>query len=384
MLSTIRIRWRRSITALISLACPLLLLAGVVATASPASASSWTTSQLTPPASAFRNIASLATSPTSMEVFWVAQNGSVQEEYWLGTTWSSYTIAPPGSADPYSDIAAVARVKNAINWTIDLFWVAPDGSIKHRFNGNGLPWLTEPDVAPPGSAAAPGASMTVVSRAPNTWELFWLGPNTEIKDAYWYQGGPSGSFTLAAAGPSTPTLNPRQITAVSRASNTMEVWWIGKNGSVRDAYYYDTAGWNSFQLAAPGSAYVGNPPGQITAVSRASNTMEVWWIGPAHSVQDAYIFLPGTWNFFTLEPAGSAEFALAATSQAASSMDVFFRANGGNEVENASFVPPWSPPKPLEPPGPLDTGGITAISRTPASEDAFWVTWNGAIEHASK
>ena len=224
------------------------------------------------------------------------------------------------------------RVKNAINWTIDLFWVAPDGSIKHRFNGNGLPWLTDPDVAPAGSAAAPGASMTVVSRAPNTWELFWLGPNTEIKDAYWYQGGPSGSFTLAAAGPSTPAFNPRQITAVSRAPDTMEVWWIG----------------------------------------------------PAHSVQDAYIFLPGTWNFFTLEPAASAEFALAATSQTASSMDVFFRANGGNEVENASFMPPWSPPQPLEPPGPLATGGITAISRTPTSEDAFWVTWNGAIEHAHK
>jgi hypothetical protein len=312
----------------------------------------------------------------------VPQDGSVQEEYWTGS-WSSATIAPPGSADPFSDIAAVARVKNAVNWTIDLFWVAQDRSVRHEFNGNGLPWLAEPDVAPAGSAAS-GASMAAVSRAPDTWELFWLGPGSEIKDAYWYQGGPSGSYTLAAAGPSTPAFNPRQITVVSRQPNTMEAWWIGKNGSVQDAYFFDGAGWNFFQLAAPGSAYVGTPPGQVTAVTRSSNTMEVWWIGSAGSVQDAYFFTGAGWNSFTLEPAGSAEFALAATSQTASSMDVFFRADGGNEVENASFVPPWSPPQPLESPGPFASGGITAISRTPGSEDAFWVTGSGVIEHASK
>ncbi|EJR57937.1 hypothetical protein IK3_05232, partial [Bacillus toyonensis] len=29
------------------------------------------------------------------------------------------------------------------------------------------------------------------------------------------------------------------ITAVSRIPNSMEVWWIGANGSVQDAYWYD-------------------------------------------------------------------------------------------------------------------------------------------------
>ena len=60
----------------------------------------------------------------------------------------------------------------------------------------------------------------------------------------------------------------------------MELWWIGADGSVQDRYYYDGSGWNGFTLAAAGSALVqlGSGPA-ITAVSRASNTMEVWFIG---------------------------------------------------------------------------------------------------------
>jgi hypothetical protein len=36
----------------------------------------------------------------------------------------------------------------------------------------------------------------------------------------------------------------------------MEVWWAGPNGSVQDAYYYDGAGWNRFQLDP---AVIANP-----------------------------------------------------------------------------------------------------------------------------
>jgi hypothetical protein len=59
-----------------------------------------------------------------------------------------------------------------------------------------------------------------------------------VEDAYWYQVGPFGRFQLAPAASSTPGYVPRQITAASRASNTMEVWWIGRDNSVQDASYW--------------------------------------------------------------------------------------------------------------------------------------------------
>jgi hypothetical protein len=33
------------------------------------------------------------------------------------------------------------------------------------------------------------------------------------------------------------------IAAVSRIPNSMEVWWIGVNGAIRDAYWYEGTGW---------------------------------------------------------------------------------------------------------------------------------------------
>ncbi|EEM32055.1 hypothetical protein bthur0003_54400 [Bacillus thuringiensis serovar thuringiensis str. T01001] len=37
----------------------------------------------------------------------------------------------------------------------------------------------------------------------------------------------------------------------------MEVWWIGANGSVQDAYWYEGSQWKQFELAPAGSASIG-------------------------------------------------------------------------------------------------------------------------------
>ncbi|HEY7572410.1 MAG TPA: hypothetical protein VH796_13670, partial [Nitrososphaeraceae archaeon] len=57
--------------------------------------------------------------------------------------------------------------------------------------------------------------------------------------------------------------------AVSRIPNSMEIWWIGANGSVNDNYWYYGGTWNGFQIAPPGSA---STSGGITAVSRIPNS----------------------------------------------------------------------------------------------------------------
>ena len=280
-----KFRWRRKAAALLSVAGLSSILAGMLATGASA-APAWTTSQLAPPNSSVRNVAAVALPPFSTEeVFWVAQNGSVQEKTHVVGWSSTRQIAPAGSADPFSDIVAVFRDRagETPRGIVDVFWVTPNGGVDHMFNlGGSSPfWGFEHQVAPAGSATT-SASMAVVSRASNTWELFWVEANGGVEDAYSYDGGSSGRFQLAAPGASAPLFEPRQITAVSRASNTMELWWIGADGSVQDRYYYDGSGWNGFTLAAAGSALVhlGSGPA-ITAVSRASNTMEVWFIEPA-------------------------------------------------------------------------------------------------------
>ena len=120
---------------------------------------------------------------------------------------------------------------------------------------------------------------------PGSMEVWWVGPNGSVQDAYWYAGQPWRQFQLAPAGSASTSTD---IAAVSRIPGSMEVWWICPNGSVQDAYWYAGQPWQQYQLAPAGSA---STSGGIAAVSRIQNSMEVWWVGPNGSVQDAYWYL---------------------------------------------------------------------------------------------
>ncbi|OKH56189.1 matrixin family metalloprotease [Scytonema sp. HK-05] len=137
------------------------------------------------------------------------------------------------------------------------------------------------ELAPAGSASTSGG-ITAVSRIPNSMEVWWVGANGSVQDAFWYEGGQWQQFELAPAGSASTSGG---ITAVSRIPNSMEVWWIGADGSVQDAFWYEGGEWRRFTLASADNAPAN---GEITAVSRISNSMEVWWIGANGSVRDAY------------------------------------------------------------------------------------------------
>jgi hypothetical protein len=89
-------------------------------------------------------------------------------------------------------------------------------------------------------------------------------------------------FELAPPGSS---LTIGKIARTSRIHESMEVFYVGANGSVQDAFWYDNANWQHFELAPPGSA---STSGGITAVSRIPGSMELWYVGANGSVQDAF------------------------------------------------------------------------------------------------
>jgi hypothetical protein len=136
----------------------------------------------------------------------------------------------------------------------------------------------------PTESASPSGGITAVSRIPNSMEIWWVGANGSVQDAFWYEGQRGWRrFEIAPAGSASPSGG---ITAVSRIPNSMEIWWVGANGSVQDAFWYEGQdGWRRFEIAPAGSA---SPSGGITAVSRIPNSMEIWWVGANGSVQDAF------------------------------------------------------------------------------------------------
>jgi hypothetical protein len=241
------------------------------------------------------------------------------------------------------------------------------GHNQHRF-----------ELSPVNNASRTG-DIATVSRVPNSMETWWIGANGSIQDAYWYEGSSWQRFELAPAGSASTTGG---ITAVSRIPNSMEVWWIGVDGSVQAAYWYEGSGWQRYQLASAGSAAI---DGDITVVSRIPGSMEVWWIGANGSIQDAYWYEGGNWQQFELAPAGSSSINgdITAVSRIPQSMEVWWVGANGS-IQDAYWYEgsTWNRFE-LAPAGSASTtGGITAVSRIPNSLEVWWIGANGSIQDA--
>ena len=275
----------------------------------------WQRYQLAPPNSAMAfSIAAVSRIPTSMEIWWVGtEDRSVQGAYWYeGQSWQRYELAPPGSAHASSSIAAVSRIPTSM----EVWWVA-DGSVQGAYWYEGQPWQRY-ELAPPGSAHLT-SSIAAVSRIPNSMEVWWEGHisssyldgDGSIHGAYWYEGQPWQRYQLA---PPDSACQGSKLAAVSRIPTSMEVWWFGPPAfpvsgySVQGAYWYEGQPWQRYELEPPNLA---SSRGDIIAVSRIPNSMEVWWTWQ-HTVQGAYWYEGQSWQRYQLAPPDSPSFAITA------------------------------------------------------------------------
>ncbi|KAK3616581.1 hypothetical protein LTR22_027018 [Elasticomyces elasticus] len=281
----------------------------------------WERFELAPAGSAAAGgITAVSRIPGSMEVWWIAPNGSVQDAYWYDTVgWKQFELAPAGSAAVGTRITAVSRISKSM----ELWWIAPNGSVQDAYWYDTVGWK-QFELAPAGSATVSGG-IEAVSRIPDSMEIWWVGSNGSIQDAYWYPNSGWKRFEVAPGGSAALSTS---IASLSRIPNSMELWWVGANGSIQDAYWYDTVGWKRFELAPAGSA----APGGIEALSRTKDSMEVWWTASNGSVQDAYWYPDGGWKRFDLAPPGraaaGAEFAC--VSRIPNSMEIWFEGTSGS------------------------------------------------------
>jgi len=80
-------------------------------------------------------------------------------------------------------------------------------------------------------AAVPSSRVAAVSRIPGGMELWWIAPDGSVQGAFWYEGGGWGRYELAPAGSASLFGG---IAAVSRIAGSMELWFVGQDGSVDD------------------------------------------------------------------------------------------------------------------------------------------------------
>ncbi|MEF7658893.1 hypothetical protein, partial [Bacillus thuringiensis] len=212
--------------------------------------------------------------------------------------------------------------------------------------------------------------ISVVSRISDSMELWWIGANGSVQGAYWYAGKPWARYELAPAGSAALT---GSVTVVSRIPDSMELWWIGANGSVQGAYWYAGKPWARYELAPAGSAAL---TGSVTVISRIPDSMELWWIGANGSVQGAYWYAGKPWARYELAPAGSAALTGSVTvvSRIPDSMELWWIGANGS-VQGAYWYAgkPWARYE-LAPAGSAAlTGSVTVVSRIPDSMELWWI-----------
>lgn len=289
----------------------------------------WQRFELAPRGSAVAGgIAAISRLPGHMEVWWTGSLGSIEGAFFYDNIghWNRYQLAPNGSATPGSAICAQSRLPNLMN----VWWIGPTGSIEGCWWGDKStpPWQRYA-IAGPGSAA-PKSALTSLTRLAGTEELWWVSPHGSVEGAFWYDNfgnKPWQPYQLAPAGSAAIGGG---LKARSRTSNVMNLWWVAPDGSIQGSYWVDKVKpWTRYTLAKPGSASVHSG---IAAVSRIPSSEEIWWIGPYGSVKDAYWYEGFTeWRSFDLAPPGSARLssALGAVSRIHSSMELWYASAQG-------------------------------------------------------
>ena len=300
--------------------------------------------------------------------------------------WDRYEVAGPGSASPDSDIRALSRFRD----NMEVWWTGPDNAVHGGFwydDGHG--WKG-PYPVPGPIGSTPVGGLAAVSRINTTMETWWIGSDTSVRGAFWYDDGKSWRSYRDPVAPITAAAPTSGMAALSRIQTSMEIWWVGLNGSVQGAFYYqgknnDT--WQRYELAHLGSA---SQTTGIAAVSRIPTAMEIWWVGPSGSVEGAFWYATDNkpWQTYTIAPDGSASQShnVTAVSRRPQSMDVVWITPEGavkgafwNEGDDWELYPGA-----IADEGSASTqGGLAAVSRTPTSIEAWWIGPDGSVQGAS-
>jgi hypothetical protein len=209
--------------------------------------------------------------------------------------------------------------------------------------------------------------------------MFCIGCDSNVYWEYW-DGSNWFSYTLPSMKRSSTSSG---LAAVSRSANYMDVFWIEGDGSVKGQLFTYPSTWgNPYQIAEPGSAW-GN---SIVAVSRDTDKIDVWWIGPTDSgqrtarpySQNGYVY----WNSFAdgqwkgkraINTGGSIRGGMAAVARGSNDIDVYWIYNGGVYGMSWNSSNGWGSTYTLYGLPASTSGGLAASMRTSNDIDILWI-----------
>jgi hypothetical protein len=363
-------------------------------------------------------LAALGRHPEQLDVFWIDPSGAVATTYWNKDPdgpWNSpgkpFKITPDGATRNNSPLCAIARDRTIM----DVFWIGPDGAVGSTY------WNTSDtgnwDEHAPFGITRPGAtrgdsSLAACALDADHMNVFWIDPHDSVVRAAWdSEANWTPPMVIAPKG---SVRSPSPLAAVSRSPDQMDVFWVTPDSAIGSTWWNgqrDIGEWNqhsAFSIAFPNSARIDTP---LTAVARLPNTLDVFWLGkdgafgsnayatdqvPAWNDRQAYgITEPSVVPPARVPPAGQSPPAICDN---AAEMSVFWPSSDGN-VETSAWLDrnanwAWTMPARIALSNPKRGRGrarrhvsqvaptskhVVALSPFPGRFDVFWIGQNGAV-----
>jgi hypothetical protein len=214
-------------------------------------------------------IVALATVENPGSVWWVTSECGIKGA-WLpkdnpGTKWTVYELDGANSAAPASTIAAIKDVTYA--GSVDLFWVGPDGAIRHRWKtADGLKWVSHTEVRAARNPAALTSHIAVVARGvPNALDVFYLAADGSLQWLAWDKDDLQRQWVVQTIAKGWASRVDTDLKAVRVGPNRLDVYFVSVDNGlyvVHGRFDLITNGspWKDpVEIGAPGTVAAGTP-----------------------------------------------------------------------------------------------------------------------------
>ncbi|MBD2099964.1 zinc metalloprotease [Leptolyngbya sp. FACHB-261] len=326
-------------------------------------------------------ITPISRSQDKLDIFVTDNNGVIWTAAWepkFTDWWHGWWELNGGRAAPGAPVHGVSRSKDKL----DVFVTGTDN---HVYTAAWEPEFTDwwhGWWKLNGGAAAPGAHVTAVSRAPDKLDVFVVGTDGRVWTAAWEPGftdwwhgwWPIGDIRVPAGA---------AIHAVSRSKDKLDIFVTDVNGVVQTAAWEPSFnGWKGWWELKGGRSAPGAP---VTAVSRSEDKLDVFVTGVDGRVWTA-AWEPGFTDWWhgwwpigdVVAPAGAP---VHAVSRSKDKLDIFVTDVNG-VVQTAAWEPSFNGWKGWwELKGGRSAPGapVTAVSRSKDKLDVFVAGVDGRV-----
>jgi hypothetical protein len=275
-------------------------------------AKKWSAPFVLVPASAARAgspLVALSRLRDHMDLFWISPDGGIHSVAFSGKKWlKPFNVTPAGVAHAKSTLAAVARDGNHI----DLFWMGNNNAIETAWwaeaanKGN---WNPHFAITPAKDARADGA-LTASARTADELHVFYANHDDGVSSLFWTRATGKWAAPYHVSGKSTVGAGSN-LAALSREAKQLDVFWVSPAGAVSHTWANKKLDGNKWHdpaaISGPKAVRLHSP---LSAVSRNTEQIDVFWLEPNGSVASNYWSSKvnkGLWyTAFPIAPPGAA------------------------------------------------------------------------------